>query len=272
MHKPIIFFLSFMLLTPSAVAQSPDKSIVGAWELVRYDNIKPRDTPPAGLTNTIYLFYANGKSKYFAPGQEDRIVYGRGNTPYKEYIPYRIENDTFWGWFGLTNDLEGPKSITFIGADEFEITFKDKSVALFRRLGDDPEHYPITSLVQVPFTIRGINYNKAFLQEVRAGLKDPDAGPQMKPQIIGKWIHSSKEKNIEVVMEFKENNELIRTAKRIENSIGYEPEVLKGTYRVHGDLLIFPTNPLAPVKIAIEGNTLTFTEDGVRYFTLTKVE
>jgi len=69
----------FILFPILSYSENINTLIVGAWELERYDNILPADEPPAGMINLTYLFYNNGKSKHFAPGNEDKIVYGRNN-------------------------------------------------------------------------------------------------------------------------------------------------------------------------------------------------
>ncbi|MFA8344392.1 MAG: hypothetical protein ACEPO8_15565, partial [Rhodothermaceae bacterium] len=115
-------------------AQNFNKLIIGTWELERYDNISPKDAPPGGLRNLTYIFYDNNKFKFFLPGYEDNFQYGRDNTPYKEYIPYKIKGNSFWGWLGLVNDLHGKRTINFLNKNQFTIEYSDSSIATFRRL------------------------------------------------------------------------------------------------------------------------------------------
>jgi hypothetical protein len=94
----------------------------------------------------------------------------------------------------------------------------------------------------------------------------------MKPQLIGKWALFSKENNIKVTLEFRTNNEIVRTSELIENETGRQPEIVQDTYRLHGNLLILSSRPKAAVQIALKDNALTYTLDGLHFFTLTKMD
>lgn len=274
--KPLlqtIIVTVIVLSSASSYSEDIKKLIVGAWELERYDNINPADEPPAGLVNLTYLFFSDGKSKHFVPGNEDKIVYGRNNnTPYKEFIPFKIEEKKFWGWLGLTNDLYSPRTIRFPTNDEFEINFHDGSIACFKRISDSPNKYPKNKIRSVIYTIRGINYNKTFIQETRDILRIPNLNSKFSSKILGKWLLIDKAENIKMVLEFTENFDFIRTIELLENTLDFEPEIIKGTYRLHGNLLIASTFSGAPSVINIQDGKLTYTMDGIQYITLSKTD
>lgn len=274
MNRLMQVIISICMILSWELCHSKDfnELIVGAWELERYDNIKPVNQPPAGLINITYLFFDEGKSKHFVPGKEDKITYGRNNTPYKEYIPFKIEGNKFTGWLGLTNDLHTPKTINFLSNDEFEIIFSDESIALFKRTSNKPNNYPKNDIISVPYTMRGVNYNKKFIQETREALKLTNSKSKFDSKIIGRWLLIDKVENIKMILEFAENQEFIRTIELIESSLDFPPEIVKGTYKLYGDILTASTFRGAPARIDIQDDKLTYTMDGIQHITLTKLK
>ena len=265
----VFLLIAFIIIPFPILANNYENLIVGVWELERYDNIQPADTPPAGLTNINYIFYKNGQLKYFNPGEQDNIKYGRGNTPYEEYIPYKIKGNSFWGWLGLVNDLDGERKIQFMNKDQFTIEYTDKSIATFKRLSTNTSKYPKQKLEMRPFTISGHTYNESFVEKVRKEANAPTTGSPFTKTIIGKWEHINKEEGIKVTIEFKPD----KTFKQIVESINYSsvsPQIINSNYTLNGIFLI-PSNHRIPTEIQITKKEMKLTTDGVQFITFQKI-
>jgi hypothetical protein len=243
MKKSIIIFIISILLTSCASRQvnisEKYSAPKGVWELVRYDNIPKSERPPSDLVNVTYFFYEDGRYRFFIPGKENNFTYGRGNTPYKKFIPLQIKENYIKTWFGLTNDLYGVKKYKFLTDTEIQIQFRDGSLAIIKKTLDRPSDYKDKLPVCVPHTIRGVSYSPDYISKILKDMRTVTHESKYKHAIVGAWQRGDlEETGKKLTLIFSENGkyEVISSRK---SSFSSEINEYKGegTYELYNDII-----------------------------------
>ncbi len=157
----------------AADRHAPTLDLVGTWELVRVDGLKPRDVPPGDyFPKLIVELGEGGRMKYWTVGEQGKPSEGT----------YSIRKGKFDGWLGLSNDLDTPRPLTVPSDGWMELSYPDGFVATFHRIASPQDVHSGCAF----FTVAGYDYDAqqvARLKEATFHFR-PEPVP---PRLIGKW-------------------------------------------------------------------------------------
>jgi hypothetical protein len=249
-----VFALSWFVTACSSAA---DDRLVGVWELQRFDNLAPMDSPgPGEMPNILFKFFNDHELVYFLPGQPEKLVDTRGNLPFKGRIPYALSGNRFQGFLGLTNDLSGSAEVEFHGADEVDIRYPDGSIAVLGRLSAEPSRHDTPALRCVPQTIRGKGYDAAAVRTMRDELRGQGRNTDLESRLVGRWRGIPDDPAQDVVwLEFGKDGGL-RTAASSPASTHRQPRGNEGTFVAKGSYLLTSRTCFAPWKVRLDGDVL----------------
>jgi hypothetical protein len=250
-----------LLLLALAACSDPssarDARLVGVWELSRFDNLRPIDSPgPGEMANILYVFHNDHELAYFLPGEPEKIRDSRGNLPFKDRAPYELAGDDFHGFLGLTNDLSGAAHVYFPAEGEFEIRYPDGSIAVLKRISANPAVYATPALHCVPQTIRGHDYDPVRVAQVREAMRTGSRDPATEQRLQGRWRSAPKgEMGVVAWLEFGPAGSL-QTARTRARMYDNGPELQTSTYTVRASHLVLENQCHDPAKVAFDGDEL----------------
>lgn len=221
------FLLVLSLVSSSlAAAQAPEESpLLGRWEMVRVDDVHPRDIPPYGFANLLVEFKPDGTVESWLPGRKEEA----------EPEPYSLEGSKLTAWLGLSNDLESPRPIKFHGTEWFEITIPEGSTSIFKRSED-----PTVDIRCIYFTTVGGGLDSSEISESKERLFRFRPG-KIPSGLVGTWkseISDESEGDYEITLQIAEGS--ATTTVRSLEFPDIPPNVLKGPIQVSDGYLQTP--------------------------------
>lgn len=259
----------------AAATGAADARLIGAWELERYDNIPASEQPPAGMYNLQYTFDDSGTLENFVADPSSRARRSRGKSP------YRLSDERFAGFLGLTNDPSGTARVVSLQPGEFVLEYPDGSIATLRRIGASPSTDAQSAFHCIPYTLRG-SYDAQFVAGLRRTLRESADLPDMLPQLLGRWKLPSGDPNRALTLEFRAAGRYEKSQRarmmhahagepsRVEWS---EPYVESGRYQLHGDVLtIFDEDSCNPARMRFRSGKLELSGDGSVWVPLERVQ
>lgn len=168
-------FVPLLLLVTSAArlpAATGRPELLGTWELERIDGVEPADAPPSGYQNLVVRFSADGRMRFWYPGDESGASEG----------PYAVADGQLHGWMGLSNDLDTPRRVETPAEGWLEISFPDGFVATFRKADADRDLTPHC----VFFTVVGRDYDAEQVRRFKEAMFRFRPQP-VPPELLGAW-------------------------------------------------------------------------------------
>jgi hypothetical protein len=173
----VISLLITLLVGLAPSQATPPSSLVGLWELSRWDNVPRPEAPPYGLFNLQVVFSRDGTLRFVTPHDQEPA---EGE--------YKVQGQTFKGWLGLTNDLSGRADLAWATRERFELTYPDGSVATFVRLSPEAVLPPKPLFRCVPVTVRGVDYLPEHVALAKRLLDRKAAEERLPEDLIGTWL------------------------------------------------------------------------------------